>query len=111
LATLDRGNRTFTFQDAGGVLHLSAGPHTSATFAGGFALLRDQNLDVTRTGPYARVSLTHDLERATLGATFERQYVPSFGFGGSTNSQELRGWVQMPLRPGLYTQGSAAGAA
>ena len=107
-ATLDRGNRSFTFQDAGGVMHLSLSPHTSATVAGGFAMLRDQNLDVTRTGPYARLSLTHDLERATLGASFERQYVPSFGFGGSTNSQELRGWVQMPLRPGLYTQGSAA---
>ncbi len=34
--------------------------------------------------------------------------MPSFGFGGSNNSQELRGYVQMPLRPGLYTQGSAA---
>ena len=55
-----------------------------------------------------RLSLTHDLERATLGASFERQYVPSFGFGGSSNSQELRGYVLMPLRPGLYTQGSAA---
>src|SRR5688572_779170 len=32
-ATLDRGNRNFTFQDAGGVLHLSLGPHTTATAA------------------------------------------------------------------------------
>jgi hypothetical protein len=43
-----------------------------------------------------------------VGASYERQYVPSFGFGGSSNSQELRGYVVMPLRPGLYTQGSAA---
>jgi len=106
-ATLDRGDRSFTFQDAGGVVHLSVGPHTSATFAGGFALLHDRNLDITRTGPYVRASLTQDLERAKLGATFERQYVPSFGFGGSSSNQELRGYVQMPLRPGLYTQGSA----
>jgi hypothetical protein len=108
VASLDRGDRNFTFQDAGGVVRLSLGPHTSAHFAGGFAMLHDRNLEITRTGPYARVSLTHDLERATLGATFERQYVPSFGFGGSSNSQELRGYVVMPLRPGLYTQGSAA---
>ena len=27
---------------------------------------------------------------------------------GSTASRELRGFVVMPLRPGLYTQGSAA---
>ncbi len=108
MASLDRGERSFNFQDAGGVVHLSIGPHTSANVAGGFALLHDRNLDITRTGPYARVSLTHDVERAELGASFERHYVPSFGFGGSSKSQELRGYVLMPLRQGLYTQGSAA---
>jgi hypothetical protein len=108
VASLDRGDRSFTFQDAGGVLHLSLGPHTSASAAGGFGLLHDRNLDVTRTGPYVRLGITQMLERATIGASFERQYVPSFGFGGSSNSQELRGFVMMPLRPGLYTQGSAA---
>ncbi|HEU4894051.1 MAG TPA: hypothetical protein VFT47_20990, partial [Vicinamibacterales bacterium] len=45
---------------------------------------------------------------ATVGASFERQYVPSFGFGGTSDSQELRGWILMPLRRGLYTQSSAA---
>ena len=35
--------------------------------------------------------------------------MPSFGFGGASNSQELRGYVNMPLRQGrFYTQGSAA---
>ena len=106
-ATLDRGNRNFSFQDAGGVVHLSLGPHTTADVAGGFALLNDHNLDVTRTGPYVRLSLAQALERVTVGVNYDRQYVPSFGFGGSSNSQELRGWIQMPLRPGLYTQGSA----
>lgn len=107
-ATLDRGERNFTFQDAGGVVRLSLGPHTSATAAGGFALLHDRNFDITRTGPYVRLNLTQETERATMGAAFERQYVPSFGFGGSTNSQELRGFLVMPVRPGLYAQGSAA---
>jgi hypothetical protein len=107
-ATLDRGERNFTFQDAGGVLHLSLGPHTSASAAGGFSVLHDRNFDITRTGPYVRVNLTQETARAVVGAAFERQYVPSFGFGGTSNSQELRGWIMMPLRPGLYTQSSAA---
>jgi hypothetical protein len=107
-ATLDRGERNFTFQDAGGVLHLSRGPHTSASAAGGFSVLHDRNFDITRTGPYVRVNLTQETARAVVGAAFERQYVPSFGFGGTSNSQELRGWIMMPLRPGLYTQSSAA---
>jgi hypothetical protein len=107
-ATLDRGDRAFNFQDGGGVVHLSFGPHTSVTAAGGFALLHDRNFDVSRTGPYVRLNLTQEAERATVGASFERQYVPSFGFGGTSDSQELRGWILMPLRRGLYTQSSAA---
>jgi hypothetical protein len=107
-ASLDDGNRTFTFQDAGGVMRLNLGPHTSASASGGFALLHDRNANETRTGPYVKLGISHLIERATIGAAFERQFVPSFGFGGSSSSQELRGFVAMPLRQGLYTQGSAA---
>ena len=73
-------------------------------------MLHDRNLDVTRTGPYvrlgvdARARLRHGRRRHSSGS-----YVPSFGFGGASNSQELRGYVQMPLRQGrFYTQASAA---
>jgi len=107
-ASLDREDRNFNFHDAGGVVHVSVGPHTSTDVASGFAVLHDRNLHITKTGPYIRLNLTHETERATLGANYERQYVPSFGFGGSSNNQELRGWVLMPLRQGLYTQGTAA---
>ena len=107
-ASLNEGAREFTFQDAGGIIRLVLGPNTSASAAGGFATLHDRNQDVTRTGPFVRLGLTHHVEAATLGASFERQYVPSFGFGGASNSQEIRGYVLMPLRQGLYTQGSAA---
>ena len=49
------------------------------------------------------------VERATVGASFERMYVPSFSFGGSTQSQEIRGFVRMPLdKNRFYVQGSAA---
>jgi len=53
--------------------------------------------------------VTRDTEHAVLGAAFERMFVPSFGFGGSSQSQQLRGFVRMPLdRNRLYVQGSAA---
>ena len=47
---------------------------------------------ITRTGPYVRAELTHDATRATVGAAFERMFVPSFGFGGSSQSQQVRGF-------------------
>ena len=108
-ATLDKGMREFNFQDVGGVVHFELGPTTSANAAAGFGSLTDRLLDDTRTGPYLRLGLEHTVDTATVGASFERQYLPSFGFGGASNSQELRGYVRMPLRQGrFYTQGSAA---
>ena len=108
-ASLDRGTREFEFQDAGAVAHFELGRNTTANAAAGFASLRDRLLAETRTGPYFRLGLDHQVDTATVGASFERQYVPSFGFGGASNSQELRGYVRMPLRQGrFYTQGSAA---
>jgi hypothetical protein len=106
-ASLNEGQREFGFQDAGGVVRIVLGPHTSGNVAAGFALLNDRNMDETRTGPYVRLGITHALETATVGAAFERQYVPSFGFGGASSSQELRGYILMPLgRSRLYTQAS-----
>ena len=43
-------------------------------------------------------------------AAFERMFVPSFGFGGTNQSQEVRGYVRMPLsRNRIYIQGRGLG--
>jgi hypothetical protein len=103
--TVRSSGRNFSFHDAGGVLKFAFGPHTTGTAAGGFALLHDRTNDVTRTGPYLRLGVAHQLERATVGAGFERHYVPAFGVGGTSSSQEIRGYVRMPLaRNRIYTQ-------
>jgi hypothetical protein len=108
-ASLDEGRREFDFQDAGAVLHFRLGPNTRANGAGGYATLHDRNLNVTRSGPYMRLGVEHELDYVTAGASFERMYVPSFGFGGASNSQELRGYVHMPLQQRrFYTQASVA---
>ena len=108
-ASLNEGTREIAFQDAGAVLNFALGESTRANAAAGFSTLRDRNLGVSRSGPYMRLGIAHSLALASVGGSFERQYLPSFGFGGSTNSQELRGYVRMPLPlRGLYTQLSAA---
>jgi hypothetical protein len=109
LADLNEGTRQVVFQDAGGTLRYAAGPHTSLSLGAGVSHLVDDARDESRTGPYFRAGVTHDGERATIGAGYERMFVPSFGFGGSNQSQELRAFVQMPLdRNRTYVQGSAA---
>ena len=104
-ASLDEGTRDFGFQDIGGVLRFVLGPHTSGSTAAGFAVLHDRNNDRTVSGPFVRLSVAHAFERATIGAGYSRQYVPTFGFGGATSSQELGGHLMVPFaRSRLYAQ-------
>ena len=102
------GTRDFDFQDAGGVLRFVLGPHTSGNAAAGFAMLHDRNSTTARSGPVrpprrrARVRARHDRRRLRAAST-----CPSFGFGGASNSQELRGYVRDAARtqPALYAGG------
>jgi hypothetical protein len=108
-ADMNEGTHQVTFQDMGGVLHYGLGGRTTLSLASGWAFLDDKLLNDRRNGGYLRSEITHEAERATVGASFERMFVPSFGFGGSTQSQQLRGFVRMPFtRTRLYYQGSAA---
>jgi hypothetical protein len=108
-ANLNEGTHQVVFQDAGGTLHYHVASTTTLSLSGGVSHLSDHLVLITRTGPYVRAGITHDVERATLGASFERTYVPSFSFGGSTQSQEIRGFVRMPLNKNrVYVQGSAS---
>lgn len=108
-ANLDAGTRNLTFNEAGGTFHYRVTGTTSFDAAGGVAYLLDRTTDVTRTGPYVTVGLMHRAARATLGATYRRSYVPSLVFGGTNQSQEATGYVQMPFsRSRWYVQESVA---
>ncbi len=109
LAELNEGTRQLAFHDAGATAAFSLGARTTAAVGAGYALLDDRTLNERRTGPYVRAELEQRTERATMGAAFERSFVPSFGFGGSSQSQQLRAFVRMPLDANrLYLQGSAS---
>lgn len=106
-AELNEGARSMTFQDVGGTVRYALGPLTAVSAAAGVSHLNDRSLELTRTGPYFRAAVTHELPRALVGASFERAFVPSFGFGGSNASQELTAYLRMPFnRSRLYVQGS-----
>jgi hypothetical protein len=108
-ADMNEGTHRVTFQDTGGTLHYAAGARTMLSLAAGWAFLNDKLLHDRRDGAYLRSEITHDARRATVGASFERMFVPSFGFGGSNQSEQIRGFVRMPFdRNRFYYQGSAA---
>jgi len=100
---------TLLFEDVGAVYRYRTGPLTVVEAAFGLAHLDDRTRGITRNGPYARAGITHRAERANVGAFYERSYVPSLAFGGTNQSEELRGYVEMPLaRNRFYVQESAA---
>jgi len=108
-ADLNEGTRSMRFHDVGGVFTHALGAHTTFSAAAGLSHLTDDFQDETRTAPYFRAGLMHHLETATVGASYERSFVPSFGFGGSNESQELRAVVHMPIPTNrAYVQGSVA---
>jgi hypothetical protein len=108
-ADLNQGLHHVTFQETGGVFHYALATRTTVSVSGGWAFLNDQLLNEQHNGAYVRGEITHDVQHATVGGSFERTFVPSFGFGGSNQSEELRGFVRMPFdRNRLYYQGSAA---
>ena len=108
-ADLNEGTRSMRFNDVGAVFTYALGPHTSFSAAGGLSHLADEFLNQTRTAPYFRAAVVQNLESASVGASYERSFVPSFGFGGSNESQEVRGYVHMPISKNrAYAQASLA---
>ena len=62
-----------------------------------------------RSGPYVRASISHTAEREVVGVSYERSFVPSFGFGGTTRNQQIIGWINLPpIGRRLYLQGSSS---
>jgi hypothetical protein len=107
-ANLNEGTREQAFHDTGALFQYRAAEDTTFEAAAGFAHLDDRSRGITRTGPYIRAELTHRARRATVGAQFLRSYVPSVAFGGTNQTEEAHGYVQMPLNHNrLYVQESA----
>jgi hypothetical protein len=108
-ANLDQGTHQLLFQETGGAFHYRLTDVTSFDAGGGLAYLVDRTRDVTRSGPYVKAGVMHHAARATIGATYRRSYVPSLVFGGTNQSQEATGYVQMPFSKNRwYVQESVA---
>ena len=108
-SSMNDGTRLMWFHDVGALVEHALGPHLKFQAAGGYSIVEDARLAERQGGAYGRAELTQERERLTSGVFYERSFAPSFGFGGSSESQELRGYVHMPFsRNRLYLQSSAS---
>jgi len=108
-SNMNQGLRQQTFHEAGALVRYRVGERTTIEGAGGVSHLKDQSVDLSQTGSFVRASLVHRLERATIGGEYSRGYKPSFGFGGASQSDDVSGYVHMPLaRSRAYIQEAAS---
>lgn len=109
LASLNSGTHDLTFQNVGATFRYDTGPRTSIHASAGLAYLIDRFLNESHTGPYVRADITYHIERATLGAGYAREFIPTFGFGGSSQSEAFHGYLTMPVsRNRIYLQQSVS---
>jgi hypothetical protein len=62
----------------------------------------------TRTGLSWHAGLSRDFERAGLDVSYSRAFTPSYGFGGTSQNEELTTRVRVPVGRRMYTSGSFA---
>jgi len=94
-ADIENG-RNLRFIDVGGVVGYEVARHTRVGFSGGLATLTDRVTGLTEVGPYFRGSVATVTEDTVMGASYERSFIPAFGFGGAARSQQARGWLDIP---------------
>jgi hypothetical protein len=101
------GTETFDVQSALAVSQIALSPTVSASFGYGHAWLTAGD-GFSDNGP--AVDLGLDWTGRHSGATlrYGRTFLPSFGFGGTFQNEELRASVRATLRRWLLWQGSAA---
>lgn len=76
--------------------------------AGGVSHLVVSGFAPARTGPAWRVGATKSYGQTYVDVVYARSFVPSFGFGGTLQNEEVSAHVRMPLSRRTYASGGLA---
>jgi uncharacterized protein (PEP-CTERM system associated) len=97
---IDAGEEVFGTHRAQGTVQYELGPRTSIRGRAGFDHLALVDTTETKTGPSYGAGITQRIRQASIDGSFERAFVPSFGFGGLTASRVFRAGVNVPFAQG-----------
>jgi hypothetical protein len=105
-ATVGSLGQVFNVQNvwAGGEYKINDRTRMSA--AGGVSRLGVTESADVRTGPAYRVGLTEQFHRYGVDLLFSQSYVPSYGFGGTTQNKEATIRFRAPLARRVYSTGA-----
>ena len=107
-AVLARGADTFQTHTAGVTAQYDVTPLVTVSGLLGVARLGGGLTHEGRTAPTIAADVTSRARRAILSASYERSFIPSFGFGGTFQNEGLRGSVRVPFARGrAFTDSNA----
>jgi hypothetical protein len=101
------GSETFSVQNGRGGLEHAFSPTLRVNGSIGFAQLRAGGI-ADRTGLAWRAGVSHRFERTMVTVAYSRSFTPAYGFGGTSDNEELMSRVRTPIRRRLYTDASIA---
>jgi hypothetical protein len=104
-ATVDV-TRDFDAQSALGVIDLRLSERFSLSGGAGYSWLSTDEIDSRRSAPAFRVNLSRSGARVAWNVGYRKSFLPSFGFGGTFENQELEGSFLAPLTRRLDLSGS-----
>ncbi len=102
------GAETFDVQSALATSELALRPSLSASFGYGFAWLSAGRNSASDTGPAFNAGLDWRGRHSGAALHYTRAFLPSFGFGGTFQNEELRGTLRAQLTRYVEWSGSAA---
>jgi len=96
-------HQTFDIQNAwfGGEYKLS--DLTRVFASAGVSHLAASEVSADRTGPAWRLGLVRQFHEAGIDLLYARSFVPSYGFGGTMQNEELTARLRLPLARRVYT--------
>jgi hypothetical protein len=100
------GSETFDVQSALGVTELALSPTVSASLAYGHAWLTAGRNGFRDSGPAFDVGLAWEGRRVATSLRYGRTFLPSFGFGGTFQNEELRASLRATLSRWVTWTGS-----
>lgn len=108
VATVGLVDDAFEIHSAQAGVERRLSDHVRLAVAGGIARLATNATGPARTGPSISASLSRQFQVGTVNVAYDRAFVPSYGFGGTQQNEEVRANARVPLGRALYSQGSFA---
>jgi hypothetical protein len=106
-ATL-RDNQTFDVMNASAGVEYRLSEFTRVFAAGGISRLGIAQIATNRTGPAWKIGLAHNLRTTTVDLLYGRSFVPSYGFGGTMQNEEITARVHAPIARRFYMTSSVS---